>query len=59
MKIYQLYIGGEWTDPGSERWFDSTNPYTGEAWARIPRGDAGDVDRAVIAAERAKKTATK
>lgn len=53
MKQYQLFIDGQWSDPASGHWFDTVNPYTGEAWARIPRGNAVDVDRAVRAAERA------
>jgi aldehyde dehydrogenase (NAD+) len=53
MQRYQLFIGGEWSDPDSGEWFDSINPYTGEAWARIPRGNANDVDRCVQAAEHA------
>src|SRR5919106_1211384 len=36
--------------------FDSENPYTGQPWALIPRGNAADVDRAVRAAHRALTT---
>jgi (Z)-2-((N-methylformamido)methylene)-5-hydroxybutyrolactone dehydrogenase len=50
---YQLHIDGAWCDPASDQWFDSVNPYTGEAWARIPRANRDDVDRAVRAADRA------
>ena len=50
---YQLHIGGEWTDPISGEWFDSHDPYAGEAWAEVPRGNAEDVDRAVEAAHAA------
>lgn len=53
MKKYQHYINGEWVDPASESWFDTENPYTGEVWAKIARGDAADVDRAVSAAKSA------
>jgi aldehyde dehydrogenase (NAD+) len=53
MQDYQLFIGGEWTDPDSGEWFESGNPYTGQPWARIPRGNANDVDRAVRAAHAA------
>lgn len=50
MTRYQLFINNQWVDPHSDRWFDSLDPFTGEPWARIPRGDATDVDRAVEAA---------
>ena len=53
MKKYQMYIGGKWEDPASGEWFDTQNPYTGETWAQIPRGDASDVDAAVQAAHQA------
>ncbi len=53
MQKYQLYIDGVWTDPGGALWFDSFNPYTGEAWANIPQANASDVDRAVSAAREA------
>ena len=48
---YQMYIGGEWVDPVGGEWFDSFNPYTGQPWARMPRGGEADVDRAVTAAD--------
>src|SRR3978361_1038916 len=47
---YQLFIGGEGVDSSSGEWFDSTEPYSGEAWAQIPRGNAEDANRAVEAA---------
>ncbi|HVZ23338.1 MAG TPA: aldehyde dehydrogenase [Vicinamibacterales bacterium] len=50
---YQLFIDGRWTDPASGDWFESDNPFTGTAWALIPRGAAADVDAAVQAAHRA------
>ncbi|WP_076999258.1 aldehyde dehydrogenase [Variovorax sp. KK3] len=53
MQQYQLYIDGQWRDPAGGEWFDSINPYTGEAWCRIPRGNAEDVDAAARAAHRA------
>ncbi|MEM1300327.1 MAG: aldehyde dehydrogenase [Pseudomonadota bacterium] len=53
MKTYQHYINGEYVDPAQGEWFDSIDPYRGEAWARIPRGTAADVDRAVAAAKTA------
>ncbi len=53
MKTYQHYIDGQYVDPIGQRWFDSVDPYSGKAWARIPQGCAKDVDRAVTAASRA------
>jgi aldehyde dehydrogenase (NAD+) len=53
MQTYQLFIDGQYCDPAGGEWFDTVNPYTGEAWARIPRGGKDDVDRAVAAAKRA------
>ena len=38
MKTYQHFIDGRPVDPIGGRWFDSIDPYRGEAWARIPQG---------------------
>ena len=40
MQKYQHYIDGTWTDPAAAGWFDTVNPYTGEAWAQIAHGNA-------------------
>ena len=53
MKQYQHFINGEYVDPIGGQWIDTLDPYTGQPWARIPRGCAQDVDRAVQAASRA------
>ena len=53
MKSYKLYIDGEWINSTSGKWFETENPYTGEVWAKISRGNAEDVDRAVKAASKA------
>lgn len=53
MKQYQHYINGKWCEPAAGRRFESIDPFTGEPWAMIPRGDAADVDRAVQAASTA------
>lgn len=52
MKKYQLYIDGSYVDPVRGQWFDSIDPYRGEAWARVPRATDEDVDGAVAAAGR-------
>ena len=51
MKTYQHWINGAWEDPASAEWLESVDPYHGEAWARIPRGNGEDADRAVAAAD--------
>jgi aldehyde dehydrogenase (NAD+) len=53
MKTYSHFIDGQYVEPADGEWMDTINPYTGEAWARIPKGSAKDVDRAVQAAKRA------
>ena len=50
---HQLYIDGRFVEPAGGQFFESDNPYTGEPWALIPRGNAEDVDRAVRAAHKA------
>ncbi|MEM9139677.1 MAG: aldehyde dehydrogenase [Pseudomonadota bacterium] len=56
MKTYQHFIGGSYVDPVQGEWFDSHDPYRGEVWAKMPRGTAADVDRAVDAASTALKS---
>ena len=53
MKRYQLFINNEWVDPASGEWFDSNEPYSGQVWSQVPRGNAADVDKAVEAAHAA------
>lgn len=52
-ETFDLYIDGSFVEPASSEWFESTNPYTGEPWSRIPRGSSADIDAAVEAAHRA------
>jgi len=49
----QMYIAGERCDAASGETFESLYPFTGKAWATVPRGGAEDVDRAVAAAKQA------
>ena len=46
MKRYQLHVDGKAREPATGTWFETQNPFTGEAWAEIPRGrgcrQAGD-----------------
>jgi acyl-CoA reductase-like NAD-dependent aldehyde dehydrogenase len=53
LKTYQMFVGGQWVDAASRDHFESHNPYTGKAWALIPRAGAEDADRAVRAAHKA------
>jgi len=53
MKRYQVLIDGKSREPATGAWFETQNPFTGEAWAEIPRCDPRDVDAAVKAAHRA------
>ncbi|MEZ5752123.1 MAG: aldehyde dehydrogenase [Paracoccaceae bacterium] len=51
MDQFQQYIDGAFDDGAAQ--FDSLDPATGVAWARMPLAGAEDVDRAVRAAHRA------
>ena len=53
MKTYQLYINGAWVESSSGSYFETKNPYTGEVWAKIARGNSTDVDKAVASAKTA------
>jgi aldehyde dehydrogenase (NAD+) len=53
MQRHMLYIDGREVAPQSQTWFETENPFTGEPWAEIARGDAADADAAVQAAHRA------
>jgi (Z)-2-((N-methylformamido)methylene)-5-hydroxybutyrolactone dehydrogenase len=45
MQRYRMYLDGQHVDSASGAWLQSYNPYTGEPWAEIARGNAEDVDR--------------
>lgn len=50
---YDHYIAGRSVPPASGEYFPSQDPFSGEAWAMIARGNASDVDHAVAAAKAA------
>jgi len=50
---FKLFIDGKYGDARSKKTFDSINPANGKIIARIARGGADDVNRAVDAADRA------
>ena len=56
MKTYNHYINDEWVEPSSGAYLDSENPFTGENWARIARGNAEYADLAVKSATEKTKT---
>lgn len=49
----QNYIGGDFTEPLSKNYLQNVNPATGEVFGQIPNSNSDDVNRAVIAAEKA------
>lgn len=53
MQDYDLYIDGQTCKPSSGDYFVSYDPYTGQPWARVAKGNPDDVERAVQAAHRA------
>lgn len=55
MKTYQMFIGGQWVDALSRATFDDLNPYSGELYAKVAKGDAQDAARAMAAAFAARK----
>jgi malonate-semialdehyde dehydrogenase (acetylating)/methylmalonate-semialdehyde dehydrogenase len=53
VKLVQNYVGGSWTEAEPGETQDVKNPATDEVLARVPLGTAGDVERAVQAAQAA------
>ena len=53
MNRFQMRIGSTSTDAVGGEWFESEDPFTGKAWAELPRGRAADADAAVKAAHAA------
>jgi acyl-CoA reductase-like NAD-dependent aldehyde dehydrogenase len=49
----QLFVGGQWVDPSSDRRIEVISPSTEETLADVPEAQAADVDAAVAAARRA------
>jgi len=50
---FGLFIGGQWTDPDTGKWFSAENPATGESIAQIAQAGSSSVDEAVKAARAA------
>ena len=51
---YGNYIGGQWVEPASGRYFQNTSPVNGQPLCEIARSGAADVERALDAAHAAK-----
>ena len=51
METFTHYINGRFVPAASGESFDSTDPYSGEVWAKIARGSSADIDAAVTAAK--------
>nr|WP_175800136.1 aldehyde dehydrogenase [Burkholderia anthina] len=53
MQRYFHFIDGERREPDGRQWFNTENPFTGQPWAELARGNEADADLAVRAAHRA------
>ena len=51
MQTYKLFINGQYVDSNSNEWIECVDPFSGEIWARVPRANSEDVNRAVAAAK--------
>ncbi len=56
IRRYENFIDGEFVKNGSDNMITVINPATEEVISEVPSGTAGDVNDAVLAAERAQKT---
>ena len=56
IRRYENFIDGEFVKNGSDNMITVLNPATEEVISEVPSGTAGDVNDAVLAAERAQKT---
>jgi len=52
---YRMYVGGEWVQAEEERTFTVLNPANEEMIARVPQATRGDTQRALQAAEKARR----
>jgi aldehyde dehydrogenase len=53
---YKNFIGGEWVAPVQGRYFENISPVTGYSFCEVPRSTAEDIEAALHAAHRAKKS---
>lgn len=50
LQRFQVFINGQWRNPRSDKWIESVNPATEEAWCEVPNCQEDDVNDAVAAA---------
>jgi aldehyde dehydrogenase (NAD+) len=50
----KMYIGGQWVGAKSGETFDDLDPYSGEVFAKVPKGGAEDAETAMAAAAAAR-----
>lgn len=50
MDFTKLYIDGQWVEGNSQKFIEVENPATQKVFAKVPAGNAADVDRAAKAA---------
>jgi acyl-CoA reductase-like NAD-dependent aldehyde dehydrogenase len=53
MQSFPMHIDGGAHQPLGQDWFETEDPFLGEVWAQVARGNAEDVDAAVTAAHTA------
>jgi len=53
MKEFKQFINGEFVEATTGNWFEVENPYTNEYIGKVPKGDANDADKALVAAKAA------
>ena len=53
MKRHEMFIGGRWESSSGGEYQEVVNPATGKVIAKVPKGTAEDVDKAVAAARKA------
>ena len=51
---YENYVGGKWVAPRGGQYFDNVSPITGQAFCKVARSDAADIDVALDAAHKAR-----
>jgi aldehyde dehydrogenase len=52
---YENYIGGKWVPPINREYFENVSPINGQAFCRVPRSTAADIDAALDAAHAARR----